>query len=92
MVELTLVLYLCILCNTIFKCILLFAASPNWSPLQSKNQKHKTVQTNAHGTHLTVYYNNNNSCIALYPVKFYKLAALYIVNINILLTIKYIYI
>ena len=86
MVELTLVLYLCISCNTIFKCILLYAASPNWSPLQSKNQKHKTVQTNAHGTHMTVYY--NNSCIAIYPVQFYKFAALYIVNINILLKIK----
>ena len=32
--------------------------------------------------------NNNNSCIALYPVQNYKLAALYIINIKICLTIK----
>ena len=33
--------------------------------------------------------NNNNNCyIALYPVKIYKLAALYIINIKIRLTIK----
>ena len=32
--------------------------------------------------------NNNNSYIALYPVKIYKLAALYIINIKIRLTIK----
>ena len=36
----------------------------------------------------TVYVNNNNSYIALYPVKIYKLAALYIINIKIRLTIK----
>ena len=30
--------------------------------------------------------NNNNSYIALYPVKSYKLAALYIINIKIRLT------
>ena len=38
-----------------------------------------------------VTYNNNNtnnSYIALYPVKIYKLAALYIINIKIRLTIK----
>ena len=32
--------------------------------------------------------NNNDSYIALYPVKIYKLAALYIINIKIRLTIK----
>ena len=32
--------------------------------------------------------NNNNSYIALYPVKIYKFAALYIINIKIRLTIK----
>ena len=32
--------------------------------------------------------NNNNSCTALYPVKIYKLAVLYIINIKIHLTIK----
>ena len=32
--------------------------------------------------------NNNNSYIALYPVKIYKLAALYIINIKIRLTIN----
>ena len=32
--------------------------------------------------------NNNNSYIALYPVKIYKLMALYIINIKIRLTIK----
>ena len=31
--------------------------------------------------------NNNNSYIALYPVQIYKLAALYIINIKIRLTI-----
>ena len=30
--------------------------------------------------------NNNNSYIALYPVKIYKLVALYIINIKIRLT------
>ena len=34
------------------------------------------------------YNNNNNSYVALYPVKIYKLAALYIINIKIDLTIK----
>ena len=33
-------------------------------------------------------YCYNNSYIALYPVKIYKLAALYIININIRLAIK----
>ena len=32
--------------------------------------------------------NNNNSYIALYPVKIYKLTALYIINIKIRLTIN----
>ena len=32
--------------------------------------------------------NNNDCCIALYPVNIYKLAALYIINIKIHLTIK----
>ena len=32
--------------------------------------------------------NNNNSYIALYPVKIYKLAALYNINIKMHLTIK----
>ena len=32
--------------------------------------------------------NNNDSYIALYPVKIYELAALYIINIKIHLTIK----
>ena len=32
--------------------------------------------------------NNNNSYIARYPVKIYKLAALYIINIKIRLTIN----
>ena len=32
--------------------------------------------------------NNNNSYIALYPLKIYKLAALYIINIKIRLTIN----
>ena len=32
--------------------------------------------------------NNNNSYAALYPVKIYKLAALYIINIKIRLTIN----
>ena len=31
---------------------------------------------------------NNNSYIALYPVNIYKLAALYIINIKICLTIQ----
>ena len=32
--------------------------------------------------------NDNNSCIALYPVNIYELAALYIINIKIHLTVK----
>ena len=32
--------------------------------------------------------NNNNSYIVLYPVKIYKLGALYIINIKIRLTTK----
>ena len=37
----------------------------------------------------TIYNNNNNNTyIALYPVKMYKLMALYSININIHLTIK----
>ena len=35
------------------------------------------------------YYNNdNNSYIALYPVNIYEIAALYIINIHIHMTIK----
>ena len=34
------------------------------------------------------YCNNNNSYIALYPIHIYELAALYIINIKIDLTIK----
>ena len=32
--------------------------------------------------------NENKSCIALYPVNIYELAALYIINLNIYLTVK----
>ena len=32
--------------------------------------------------------NDNKSCIALYPVNIYELAALYIINFNIYLQIK----
>ena len=37
---------------------------------------------------LYVYNNNNNSYIALYPVKIYRLAVLYMITIKICLTIK----
>ena len=56
--------------------------------------KHTTVATAAviqAGKHTTLNNNNNNnndSYMALYPVKIYKLAALYIINIKISLTIK----
>ena len=33
-------------------------------------------------------YNNNNSYIALYPIKVYELSAMYIINISIHLTVK----
>lgn len=33
--------------------------------------------------------NNNNSYIALYPIKIYKLAALYIININMTIKITF---
>ena len=39
-------------------------------------------------THACIYNNNNNSYTALYPVNIYKLAALYIINIKIRLTIN----
>ena len=42
----------------------------------------------SHGDRINNNDNDNNSYIALYTVKIYKLAALYIINIKIRLTIK----
>ena len=45
-------------------------------------------QVRAFSVFFFLYNNSNNSCIALYPVKIYKLAMLYIINIKIRLTVK----
>ena len=45
-------------------------------------------QVRAFSAFFFLYNDSNNSCIALYPVKIYKLAALFIINIKIRLTIK----
>ena len=46
----------------------------------------RSVFTSYH--HIYVQNNNNNCYIALYPVEIYEVAALYIINIKIYLTIK----
>ena len=85
-------------CKFQHKCYLCLEASPpsnahflcHWSP----KSWHTFCQHHSEIPFLTVpqpqrpAHDNNNSYIALYPVNIYELSALYIMNINIHLTIK----